>query len=84
MFSDMSITGLFFLQIDPLLQKLSKEGDSSFGGLLLSALRCADDDNSLMLNMSCNPGPNKDVQLHSTPITQFGTCPISQSVNNNH
>ena len=60
------------LQIDPLLQKLSKEGDSSFGGLLLGALRCPHDGGSLMLDMMCSTLPPSDLKLHNSPSQNHG------------
>ena len=60
------------LQIDPLLQKLSKEGDSSFGGLLLGALRCPHDGGSLMLDMMCSTLPLSDLKLHNSPSQNHG------------
>lgn len=68
----MSTEVLRMFQIDPLLQKLSKEGDSSFGGLLLGALRCSHDGGSLMLDMMCNTQPPADLTLHQTPDHDHG------------
>ncbi|XP_067928829.1 condensin complex subunit 2-like isoform X2 [Watersipora subatra] len=57
-------------EIDPLLQKLSKEGDASFGGLLLDSLRCAYDNGGLMLDVLSCTNPPSDHRLSNTPFTE--------------
>ncbi|KAF6020750.1 NCAPH [Bugula neritina] len=66
-------------EIDPLLQKLSKEGDSSFGGLLLGSLRCAYDIPALMLDMQCSTEAPEGFRLQDTSTEEHDLPQISLS-----
>ena len=58
--------------MDPLLQKLSKEGDSSFGGLLLDSLRCSHDSAGFMLDVLSKTEAPLEYKLSDIPFTDGG------------